>query len=237
MAMLNKDFKNLLIHQERDQVLRRVSGQLELVPKGIQAQEAEIKAEEDELGESKLKLQELEVKRNDLDTLVGSAQDQIAKYKTQQLQVKKNEEFQALTHEIEALEKKISDWEEEEIGLLLDIDFETDVFFKRESVFDDSVSKIRNQIKALEDRHIELQDELAEAQEALGLSKAEVKSSLLDSYDRLSTRIKMPVVVAVEDQKCLGCHLRISNETLECARKGEELTTCDNCGRIVYLAS
>tara|TARA_Y100000588_G_scaffold30799_1_gene30012 strand:- start:2796 stop:3503 length:708 start_codon:yes stop_codon:yes gene_type:complete len=235
--MLNQDFKNLLVNQERDQDVRRIWEQLESVPKGIQAHKTEIKAEEDALAESKSKLQGLEVQRNDLEMQVGSAQDQIAKYKTQQLQVKKNEEFQALTHEIEALEKKISDWEEEEIGLLLDIDSETEVFSKRESVFGDLVSKIRGQINALEQRQAELQGELAEAQNALGLSKEAVKPNLLNSYERLSTRTKMPVVVAVEDQKCLGCHLRISNVALEQARKGEELTTCDNCGRIVYLAS
>lgn len=235
--MVNLHIKNLLILQDRDQVVRRISDQLVSIPKGIEAHKGEIRAEEEALANSKSRLQGLEVQRNDLETQVGSAQDQIARYKNQQLQVKKNEEFQALTHEIELLEQKISDWEEKEIGIMLEIDAEAEVFAKRESVFDDSANKIRKQIVVLETRLTELQKDLIEAQASMEDSRTPLAPNWMSAYDRLASRMKLPVVAAVESQKCKGCHLRISNDSLEQARKGEELTTCDNCGRIVYLAS
>lgn len=235
--MASPHISKLLILQDRDQVVRGLQEQLRTIPLTIEKHEAEIQAEKDALEGSKSKLQGLEVRRNDLDTQVGSAEEQVNKYKNQQLQVKKNEEFQALTHEIELTQKKISDWEEEEIGLLLEIDDEMEVFKKREAVFDDAVAEIQKMIDVLKAKQEETERQLSGAQAHFEEAKAEVESPVLNRYIRLTEGTKMPVVTALEMQTCKGCHLRVSNDTVEQARKGEGLTTCDNCGRIVYLAS
>lgn len=235
--MANQEIEKLLILQDRDQVVRRLRDQLDLIPREILAYESEIGAQKKALQDSKTKLQGLEVQRNDLDMQVGSARERINKYKTQQLEVKKNEEYRALTHEIDITEQKISDWEETEIGLLLAIDAEAEEFSERESTFGSSKTKIEEKIALLEAKRIEVQGQIKEAEANLESSKTPVDAQYLTVYERLSTRIRLPVIVAVEQQICTGCHLRVSNDTVEEARKGEELTTCDNCGRVVYLAS
>ena len=234
--MINQQIEKLLILQDRDQEVRRLSDQLESIPKGIQSLELEIEVETKALEDSKAKLQSLEVQRNDLDLEVKSAQDQISKYKNQQLLVKKNEEYQALTHEIDMTEKKISTWEEEEIGVMLEIDEESQEFSKRESVFDSTITDIRNKISSLEARKVETQSQLTIATTNMADAKTSIAPGYLSAYERLGSRIKLPVIVPINTQNCGGCHLRVSNETLEQSRKGEELTTCDNCGRVVYLA-
>ena len=235
--MASPHIENLLILQDRDQVVRGLNDQLEAIPLAIAKHEAEIQAEKDALESSKSKLQGLEVKRNDLDTQVGSAEQQINKYKNQQLQVKKNEEFQALTHEIELAQKKISDWEEEEIGVLLEIDEETEVYKKREAVFDDAVATIQTKIDVLVAKKAETENQLSEAEAKFEEAKSQLPEAIFSRYYRLTTGAKLPVVAALELQTCQGCHLRVSKDTEEQARKGEALTTCDNCGRIIYLAS
>lgn len=235
--MANPHIENLLVLQDRDQVVRGLKDQLKAIPLAIGKHEAEIQAEKDALESSKTKLQGLEVQRNDLDLQVGSAEEQISRYKNQQLQVKKNEEFQALTHEIELAQKKISEWEEEEIGVLLEIDEEMEVFKKREGVFDDAVAAIQAKIEVLNAKKTETEKQLAEAEIHLEEAKGQVSDSIFKRYHRLTTGMRLPVVAALELQTCQACHLRVSKDTEEQARKGEELTTCDNCGRIVYLAS
>ena len=235
--MINQQIEKLLILQDRDQVVRRLQDQLESIPTGIQTLESEMEADTKALEDSKAKLQHLEVQRNELDLEVISAQDKILKYKNQQLLVKKNEEYQALTHEIELTEKKILVWEEEEIGLMLEIDEESNEFSRRESVFDSAMTNIRNEISTLEAKKIEVQAQLTVATTKMADAKTSIAAGYLSAYERLGSRIRLPVVVPINIQNCGGCHLRVSNETLEQSRKGEELTTCDNCGRVVYLAS
>jgi predicted nucleic acid-binding Zn-ribbon protein len=41
----------------------------------------------------------------------------------------------------------------------------------------------------------------------------------------------------MEDHRCGGCHLRVSNEVAEVARHGGKPVACDSCGRVVYFPS
>lgn len=229
--------EKLLILQDRDQVVRRLTDQLESIPREIAAFETEIEDERTALENSKSKLQSLEVQRSDLDLQVQTAQNKINKYRNQQLEVKKNEEYQALSHEIELTEKQILEWEEGEIALMLDIDEESEVFSKRESVFDSAIVEIREKIAVLGGRKTEVEAQLIEARRQLEGCKTPLEVRFIKAYERLADRIKLPVIVPVKGQVCEGCHLRVSNDTVEESRKGEELTTCDNCGRVVFLAS
>lgn len=235
--MANPLIEKLLILQDRDQVVRRLADQLESIPREIVAFEAEIEDKRTALENSKAKLQSLEVQRSDLDLQVQAAQDKINKYRNQQLEVKKNEEYQALTHEIELTEKQILEWEEGEIALMLEIDEESEVFSKRESVFDSTIAEIREKIAVLGGRKTEIKSQLDEARFRLEECKTPLEVRFIKTYERLADRIRLPVIVPVNGQVCEGCHLRVSNDTVEESRKGEELTTCDNCGRIVFLAS
>jgi uncharacterized protein len=235
--MANPQIEKLLILQDRDQVVRRLVDQLASIPCEVEAHEAEIEGEKTALENSKSKLQGLEVQRNDLDLQVRSAQEKINKYRNQQLEVKKNEEYQALAHEIELTEKQILVWEEEEIALMLEIDGESEVYSKREAVFDSAIAGIREKIAVLGAKKSEIEAQLDVAKEKLEESKTPIEVRFIKTYERLADRIKLPVIVPVKGQICEGCHLRVSNDTVEESRKGEELTTCDNCGRVVFLAS
>ena len=64
----------------------------------------------------------LESKNNSLEKDILSHRDQIARQRNRQLEVKKNEEYQALEHEIANLESKIDELESEQIETLDKID-------------------------------------------------------------------------------------------------------------------
>ncbi len=237
MANLNPQIEKLLVLQAREQKVRHLEQLLQTIPMDIKRLQAEIVGEEKTLAGFKARLRKMEVLRNDLDNRVGMAQEQILRYKNQQLQVKKNEEYQALIHEIEGLEKKILDWEEEEIGLMLEIDSETETYREQEAALASTTELIRGKIAVLENRGADLKNRLADASLRLQSADRGIDPAYLKAYRLLAARMKLPVVVGLEMQKCLGCHLRVSNETKEKARKGEALTTCHNCGRLVYFAS
>ena len=71
------------------------------VPRDIAAVEQKIAAEKAAIEAARGELQELEVKKKAIENEVGAAEERLAKYKSQQLQVRKNDEYQALGHEIE----------------------------------------------------------------------------------------------------------------------------------------
>jgi len=54
-------------------------------------------------------------------------------------------------------------------------------------------------------------------------------------YQKIRRWAKNTTVVVVEEQACMGCHMVISDKVYADVIKGEEITTCPHCGRILYM--
>src|SRR5215472_13299290 len=70
----------------------------------------------------KQKARQLEVERKKLELDVGTRTESISRLKTQQYQTRKNDEFQALGHEIERYENEVRKLEDEELELMIEAD-------------------------------------------------------------------------------------------------------------------
>lgn len=230
--------ESLLILQDRD--LRRLAleGQLKGVPRDILAVEQKIAAEKAAIDSAKTELKELEAKKKGLETDIGSAEQKAARYKTQQLEIRKNDEYQALGHEIELTEKEISGLEGQELEVMYAIDEAKKRFAEAEATMKANIAGHEARIRTLRERETNLAAELQAAQAEVATARGPVGDPALRLYDRIAAR-NMPAVVAVRGAKCEGCHLKVSSEVESAARgKGADptalLATCDQCGRIVY---
>lgn len=234
-SMRDATIDKLLVLQERDIRRLDLETQLEAIPADISAVERKIAADKARLDEAKTRLRELDVARKGNDHEISAAEHQIARYKNQQLQVKKNDEYQALTHEIEITKAKVNDLEERGIDLLLKIDDEKARLTEIEAGFQKVMRQHETRIARLQERHGSLEAAVHAARTEVAEARQEISAVALAAYDRVSRLARMPAVVGVIDHTCKGCHLRISSEVEDVARKGERIATCDNCGRIVYL--
>lgn len=226
----------LLILQDREATRRNLVQNLNAVP-GEQARvQGKIDAEKTAIETAKTEWQELESKKKLLETEIGSAEDQLAKYRTQQSLVKKNDEYQALGHEISTTEGNISQLEEQELEIMYEIDGAKERFAAAEKVLQDNIAEHEDRLSELAERETNLKGELAEAETALAAAREAVDAKSLRLFDQVAART-FPAVVAVEGGKCTGCHLRVSGEAEGVARKGEELARCDQCGRIIWWES
>ncbi len=108
--------------QEADVARMHLETQLKQAPVELAAL-AKTVAEEKAALEAKRKVvQDLEVQRKDIDNRLKLAETQVNKFKTQQAEVRKNDEYQALTHQIATCEAGISDIETEELQQMIKID-------------------------------------------------------------------------------------------------------------------
>ncbi len=122
--MLPEGLRALLILQERDTRRSQLEKILAQIPREQVTCEAHISTHRTGIDAARKAVNELELRRKDLESTIRGLEDQVARYKTQQMSVKKNDEYQALTHEIELAEGKIGEAEEAEIQLLYDLDAE-----------------------------------------------------------------------------------------------------------------
>lgn len=230
--------EKLLILQDRD--LRRLAleTQIKAVPRDIAAVEQKIAAEKNAIETAKSELKALESKKKLIETEIGSAETKLAKYKTQQSLVKKNDEYQALGHEIETTEAAIGGFEGQELEVMYAIDEAKKKFAAAEAELKANISGHESRIRTLKERETNLKAELITAQAEVATARTPVEERHVRVYDRIAAR-NMPAVVAIHGAKCGGCHLKVSSEVESASRgKGTDplaaLATCDQCGRIVY---
>jgi predicted nucleic acid-binding Zn-ribbon protein len=227
----------LLVLQDRDSKRLAFEQHLNAVPREIAAVETRIAAEKAAIEAAKTGWRELESKKKQLEMEIGGAEEQVAKYRTQQSQVRKNDEYQALTHEIETSQTAIGTLEEQEIAIMLSIDEAKKKFADAEAELKKNITGHEAKIRALREREKHLQADVAAARETVAVARREVPPALLKIYDRLAVKPGHPVCVTVNGDRCGGCHLKVPTHIVVQARAGVEIATCDQCGRVVYWAS
>ncbi len=225
----------LLALQLRDLDLRKAVLSLQSFPQERVRVEREMAEEKQRLERARLTVREAEVLRERMESDAEAAEEKIRKLKNQQLEVRKNEEYQALTHEIEALRVRVDEIEEKEILLLDEIDSEKKNLEQIEHEVGAFLGSRSKALAKIDSEEAKFRDQLSGMETVVTESRAKVDPDLLAKYDALWKQIKRPpVVVPLVDQICGGCHLRVSNEIAATA-ESFEIVHCDSCGRMLYI--
>ncbi len=238
MPMPHAVLTQLLVVQDRDARRRQLEQQLAAVPGDRTRVEKEIAAEKAAIDAAKNELRELETKKKLLETEIGSAETKLAKYRTQQLSVKKNDEYQALGKEIETMSSAIGALEEQELGVMFQIDEARKRFVAAETKLKANISQHEARLATLAEREKNLATELVEAKAGAAAARTGVPELPLRVYERVVAR-QWPAVVPLRGGKCGGCHLKVSSEAESGSRSADplKLGTCDQCGRVLYWDS
>ena len=232
---MHPDLEQLLILQDRQQKIRQIQTEIRTLPQQRNSLEGQLAASAAGVEALKQKARQVEVDRKKLELDVGTRTDSIAKLRTQQYQTRKNDEFQAMGHEILRYENEIKKIEDDELELMLQADkakAELAEEEKKAATTKDSISRqlvdLADKTKALESRLQELTKERTEL-------AAKIDEDLLDRFDRLFESKGDAAVVALEHNVCTGCHMKVTTATVMHAKAGKEIVSCEQCGRILYV--
>jgi predicted nucleic acid-binding Zn-ribbon protein len=232
---VNSELEQLLILQDRQQKIRQIQAEIKTLPLERAHLESQQAATEAGLDALKLKARHVEVHRKNLELDVGTRSESIARLKTQQYQTRKNDEFQAIGHEIERYENEIRKLEDQELELMIEADklkSEIEAADKSARATKDSISR---QLADLETKSKALgsqQQEFEKEREALA---SKIDADLLDQFERLFNSKGDAAIVAVEHGVCTGCHMKVTTATASRVKAGKEIVNCEQCGRILYL--
>lgn len=235
--MVSEALTKMLILQDRDMKLQQVEDTLRVIPEERKAALARIDELNARIEATRLRIRELETRSKSIESEMASVEAQIIKYKNQQLQVKKNEEYQALTHEIASAGEKISALESNELEVLYELDEARKVQSVDVKVFADQIDQEKKALARLDEKEELCKGELDQARAAQAAAESQLDNPTRSKYRQVARGLKFPVVVEMTEHKCKGCHMRVSNAIDSEVRSGSEITTCDNCGRILYSAS
>jgi uncharacterized protein len=228
------EIEQLLILQDRDRKIRLLRQEQKSAPLERKALEDKLTSAQTQLEALRLKAKETEVDRKKLENEAQAVRERIAKYQAQKFQTRKNDEFAALSHEIERGEKDIQGIEDRELDLMEAAEKQKSVigdaekqFAAIKSQFERQTADIDQKTKAIADQLVEVESDRAKLAEA-------VDEDLRDTYERLLRSKNGEAVVGLQHDVCSGCHMKVTPTTSSKCRARKEIVHCENCGRILY---
>ncbi len=169
-----------------------------------------------------------------LERRVDEHKERIKKLESQQLSIKKIEEFNALTKEISTLERERSIFEQTLSHLVDKKALEDELFEKTKK----SLAESEESSKGLEKEiHETIREINAEGRALLRERTELIKTAdqeLLSTYERLLKNKRDRVIVPIENRTCAGCQIALTAQHENLVRKAEKLIFCEHCSRIHY---
>jgi predicted nucleic acid-binding Zn-ribbon protein len=226
--------EKLLVLQDRNRKILRVSQELDHISPERNSLQAKAVGTQSQLEAAKLRVKQIESERKRLDLEIEAKKSQIEKYANQQLQTRKNEEYRALAHEIEMAKEAIFKIEDQEIILMEQTEVAQKEVVRSAAEAAAAKKQLETQLGLLNQREENLKQELAELQQGRVAIADAVEEGARNRYERLLKSKGENVVVGVEHSVCGGCHMKLPAQIIASCRGQAELVACPNCGRILY---
>lgn len=235
MSGLPPELEKLLVLQEREQRQMRLSKELGAWPnemKALEQKRVEVRAGAER---KRLEAQSAEVERKKLELEAEAHRSKVARYKIQQFETRKNEEFAALGTEIQREEKEVQEIEDRELDLMA-----LGEKARKEAAEEAVGAKVKEgelnvKEEELKKKRGELEMRLADLIKEIETLASGVEEGLLSKYRRIMMNKKDVAVVPVEHgTNCGGCHMKLTQGSVIAAKSGKAGATCENCGRLLF---
>jgi len=230
---MNVDLDRLIKLEQVDREIARLSAEVAALPKRVATIEHQLSDAKAKVEQAKLAIKSQDQKRRGLESDIQSYQQKIAKFRDQSLDVKTNEQYKALMHEIQFAESEIRKAEDKILEIM-----EGGELFDRQVKASESELKTQSaQVdrEKEEARALTAKDEarLKELQEERSTLRTGVTGDLLDLYDRV-LKARKTAIAEAREQRCSACFVLLRPQRWNEIKAGGEIITCDSCGRILF---
>jgi predicted nucleic acid-binding Zn-ribbon protein len=228
--------QSLLDLQNVDVRLNDVRARLAAFPKKLAEVEARVAAAKAEVEGSKAAQLATIKDRKKYELDVEQWKERVRKYKDQTSQVKTNEAYKALLHEVQTAEEEIGKAEDRLLEQMVAGE-EYDRQVKASEKMLKEVEEVARGSRAeIEADKSAAEKELAELNAERARFVAEIPENLLDHYERIAKKHNGIALAEVRDEMCSACGMRVRPHVFQEMRRSasEEMFHCETCTRILY---
>ena len=187
------------------------------------------------LDTAKHALTESKTRRSYVDKDLAAVQQRQSKYKDQLMQVKTNDEFRAMQHQIEAAAAEVGQCEEKILINMMEADEINAAIKKAEAALKAAQAKVSAERAAIEQDVKHQQAALAES--IAGRAKlvaAMDNRGVVETFERIA-KVRGTAVARAEGERCTVCQVRLRPAVFVNVLKNDQIVQCDSCQRILYF--
>ena len=232
---MHPDLKNVIELQQVDLKVAELTKQIDSLPAQIQSLQSRLDEFIHAQEERKKRLAANQHERKDLDGDIKVIQEKIARHKDQLYQVKTNDQFRAMTKEIEAEEAKVRAIEDGILEKMLEAEEIQQHIQEAAALLEGEQARVAAEIAQLESERKADDDERARLQALRDQIQDGLSESTRNLYQRIrQARRGLAVAEVREGGFCTACNVLLRPQAYNDVRTNEVVLTCENCGRIIY---
>lgn len=231
---MQSEVRALLILQDRDRRLMALAKDLEKLPLDEARAKAKLSGDEAALAKAHQALLDCELRVKKIELDAETRRTTIKRLKLQQFETRKNEEFQALGHEITRYEKDLDQFETLELEAMEEVDGFRNSMKAAEAVLVQTRKLVEEDIILIHQRHAKMKTDQAEVSAERELLVLNAPEEVIPLYSRLMKTKEGLAIAPLREGKCAGCHMKLITSTIIKVQGAKEITQCEECGRILY---
>jgi len=227
------EIDKLLELQAADKEIRRLQVEVAALPKRTAAIEQKLAGTKAHLEKVRVAAKGDEANRKKFEANIKDLQTKISKYRDQSLDVKTNDQYKALLHEIQFAEQEIRLNEDRILEVMVNVDAREKDVKAAEAELKAETAEIEKEKEEARRVTAEDQTKLAEWNAKRNALHQAISEDLLRHYERVM-KFRGSGLAEVRDHKCMGCQVMLRPQIYNEVRIGEKVVICDSCQRIYY---
>lgn len=231
---MNADLKLAIDMQAVDGEIARLSAEVAYLPKHIGEIENKLAGAQRQLEADRAALAANQRDRRKLEGEIPLLQQKVSKYKDQVFEVKTNEQYRALQHEIEFGEGEIRKIEDKILERMIAAEELEGRVKKAEKQLAAERTMVEKEKAEATARTRADQRELGELNQRRDQCRKAISPDLLRVYDSLARTRKGIAVAEVRDGSCAACNVRLRPQAFQEVKLNDAIRRCENCTRILY---
>ena len=228
------DIENLLKLQVADKEIRRLQDEIAEFPKHVFVIEQKLAGTKSQLEKAQASVKADEANRRKFDTAIADLRGKITKYRDQSLDVKTNDQYKALLHEIQFAEKEIAGNEDKILELMVNADARDKEVKAAQAELKAETAEIEKEKEQARQRTAEDEKLLVEWRAKRDAIRTGINEDLLRQFERVS-KFRGTGISEVRDHKCMACQVMLRPQTYNEIRSGQRIIICDSCQRVLYF--
>ena len=228
------DIEKLLELQVADKEIRRLQDEVAALPKRVAVIEQKLAGTKAQLEKAKSAAKGDETNRKKFEAGIKDLQARISKYRDQSLDVKTNEQYKALLHEIEFAEAEVRLNEDRILEVMVNVDARDKEVKAAEAELKAETAEIEKEKEDARRVTAEDQKKLSEWNAKRDSLRHGISEDVLRQYERVA-KFRGTGLAEVRDQKCTGCQVKLRPQTYNEVRNGEKVMICESCSRVYYF--
>jgi predicted nucleic acid-binding Zn-ribbon protein len=231
------ELQKLIALQNLDTTIRKLEKDQQATPE----RRAEIEKEFDQRA---FEIRALENRRDEakhtrarLENEVMEQKGRVERAERNLMSSKKPDEYTAAIREADAARKLISGLETQILEQMEQLEQSEAALTERAGEIASMNSDREAKLKAFDEESGTIGERLAAARKEREEVFASLPKPISAQYSRIGARIRDGVAVAeARNRSCSACFMSLRPQMMAEIRRGDEIITCDNCGRILYVA-